>query len=64
MSPQKKLILRRNALFRQQLASSMPCCQTAPFHRRSLSLILPDDTADSDNSTTESSVQLPPPAEH
>jgi len=26
MSPQKKLILRRNALFRQQLSTTAACC--------------------------------------
>ncbi len=68
MSPQKKLMLRRNALFRQQLSQSESCyqfgrCQTQ-IQSCSLDLDLHHESANYDNSATVSSQQIRPQAEH
>ncbi len=68
MSPQKKLMLRRNALFRLQLSQSKPCyqfglCQT-DSQSCSLPLDLHHEPTNHDNSATAYSLQIQPQAEH
>lgn len=68
MSPQKKLILRRNALFRQQLCNAEPCCQFGQcqtlLQSSSLVLDLHHEPAEHDNSATADTLQKRRPAEH
>ena len=68
MSPQKKLILRRNALFRQQLSVAAPCCHFGRsqhyFQSSTPALELCVKTASLDNSATESNSLDQLPAKH
>lgn len=68
MSPQKKLMLRRNALFRQQLSTTMPPVQDGQEqltrHARLPFFEVQHETQDTGNYTIRYSQQTPPPAEN
>ncbi len=68
MSPQKKLMLRRNALFRQQLCKPEPDCQFGQYQTllqsSSLALEHQHEATGRDNPAAAFSLPKQPPAEH
>lgn len=68
MSPQKKLLLRRNALFRQQLSTKELGYQygqrQTPLPNNTQALELHHETAGRDDSAAAYSLHMQPQAEH